>query len=399
MSKAEKKHSRRDFFVEGGQKLAGLTLASSLLPLAACEAQTQSTEILVKEAPIPAETPMVRYDLDPAWPMKPESIGPFAGNPAIMVDARNQVWVSNRSFPAMQIYDTSGNFIRAWDSPNLFSETGPALSRNMEKGPFNLHFFRFDSVGNVWIANTNRHIIQKCDQDGNVLLTIGTPDMAGTDETHMSRPTDMTITPAGIFISDGYGNRRVVHYSADGKYIKTWGQEGTGTEDFIDPHAICHIGEHLYVVDRGNMRIKVYDFEGKLLDIWRDLILPWPLIPTANNEIWTCGVTPVRTEEYSPTVGGRGVINQMVMKFSAEGKILQMYGFPVSERTQGEHVPGKLNMMHGMAVDQQGNLYLGEAFNPGPQKWTRSTEIKTQAEGEYPVAPAQGGAAPQGGAR
>ena len=403
MGKTEKR-SRRDFLVETGQTLAGLTIGSSLAGLGSRAADAQ--EVMVKEAARPAATPLARYDFDASWPTAPEGTI-WAGNPAVMVDARNQVWVSNRAFPAMMIFDTTGKFIRAWDSDKLFSDKGPALFLNKEKGPYNLHFFRLDG-NNVWIANTNRNIIQKCDLDGNVLLTLGTPDIAGTDDTHFSRPTDMTINKAGVFVSDGYGNRRVVHYSAEGKYIKTWGQQGTGPEDFIDPHAICTVGEHLYVVDRGNMRIKVYDFNGKLLDIWRDLILPWPLIPTANNEIWTCGCAPVRTEDYSSTVGGRGVQTQLVMKFDANGKVLQVWGFPVSERTQNVHVPGKLNMMHGMAVDAQGNLYLGEAFNPGPpQKWARSTELKVQAQGEFPAtggaAPAggarQGGTAPQGGAR
>ena len=389
MDKKEMKPSRRHFLVESGRNLAGLTLASALLPLAPREAAAQTGEALVREASIPGVTPLVRYDFDPAWPVKPDTIGPWAGCPAIMVDGMSQVWVSNRSYPAMQIYDLKGNFIRAWDSSKLFSEKGPALFVNKEKGPYNLHYFRFDDAGNVWIANTNRHIIQKCDTDGNVLMTIGTPDVSGTDETHLSRPTDMTITKAGVFISDGYGNRRVIHYSLDGKFIKTWGQVGTGPEDFIDPHAICHIGDHLYVVDRGNVRIKVYDFNGKLLDIWRDLLIAWPLIPTASNEIWTCGCMPLKLENYSALTNGKMTQDQIVVKFNADGKILQMYGFPTVERGTAQ-VPGKLNMMHGMAVDPQGNLYLGEAFNPAPQKWVRSTDLRAKVEGEYPVAP-QGG--------
>jgi len=372
------RHSRRNFLVEGGQKLAGLSLASSFMAFPSRKSRAQ--EVLVKEAAVPAATPVVRYDFDPRWPQKPESLGAWAGNPAIMVDGKQQVWVSNRAFPAMMIFDVGGKFIRTWDSDTLYSAKGPALFQNKEQGPYNLHFFRFDG-NDVWIANTNRHIIQKCDQDGHVLLTLGTPDEPGTDARHFSRPTDMTVTKAGVFISDGYGNRRVVHYSLDGKFIRAWGRQGTGPEDFIDPHAICHIGDRLYVVDRGNIRIKVYDFEGKLLDIWRDLILPWPLIPTANGEIWTCGCTPIRLENYTDITGGKLQQDQLVLKFSSEGKILQIYAFPTVGRGPA-HVPGKLNMLHGLAVDTGGNLYLGEAFNPGPQKWVRSTEVKTQVQGE-----------------
>ena len=282
----------------------------------------------------------------------------------------------------MLIFDSKGNFVRAWDGPELYSEKGPALFQSREKGPYNLHLFRFDSAGNVWIANTNRHVIQKCDEEGKVLQTIGTLDTPGEDNTHMNRPTDMTVTPAGVFVSDGYGNRRVIHYSLEGKFIRAWGKNGVGPEDFIDPHAICHIGEHLYVVDRGNIRIKVYDFNGRLLDIWRDLMISWPLVPTADNAIWTCGCTPIRLDQYNEITNGRLQQDQIAVKFNPEGKILQMWAFPTCARSE-RHVPGKMNMLHGICADAQGNLYLGEAFNPGPQKYVCSNQLNTSVKGEF----------------
>jgi hypothetical protein len=228
-------------------------------------------------------------------------------------------------------------------------------------------------------------VIQKCDQDGNVLLTIGTLDVPGTDKVHLNRPTDMTVTPTGVFVSDGYGNRRIVHYSLEGKFIKTWGKNGTGPEDFIDPHAICHIREHLYVADRGNIRIKVYDFNGKLLDIWRDLMISWPLVPTAEDAIWTCGCTPIRLDQYTEITGGQLQQDQIAVKFNPEGKILQIWSFPTCPRSD-RHVPGKLNMLHGICADAEGNLYLGEAFNPGPQKYSCSNQLNISVKGEFPAA-------------
>jgi hypothetical protein len=193
----------------------------------------------------------------------------------------------------------------------------------------------------------------------------------------------MTVTPAGVFISDGYGNRRVVHYSPEGKFIKAWGKAGVGPEDFIDPHSICHIRENLYVADRGNIRIKVYDFSGKLLDIWRDLILPFPLVPTANNEMWACGCSPIRLESYGEITGGKLQQDQIAVKFNSEGKILQIWAFPTCPRGD-RHVPGRFNMLHGICADAQGNLYFGEAFNPGPQKYAYSNSLKTAVQGEFP---------------
>ncbi len=377
----EDKHLRRDFLHETGRKLVGLTLASTLQPVCSGKAQARQP---VSSA---GTSPVTRYELDADWPHKPEALGAWAGNPAIMIDGKQQIWVSNRAFPAMMIFDAEGNFVRAWDGPKLFSENGPTLFKTRGKGPYNVHYFRFDRDGNVWVANTNRHVIQKCDRNGNVLLMIGTLDVPGTDDTHLNRPTDMTVTAAGVFISDGYGNRRVVHYSAEGKFIKAWGKEGVGPEDFIDPHAICHIGENLYVVDRGNIRIKVYDFSGRLLDIWRDLILPWPLVPTEDNTIWTCGCTPIRLESYGEITAGRLQQDQIAVKFNAEGRILQIWAFPTYPRSD-RHVPGRLNMLHGICVDARGNLYLGEAFNPGPHKYICSNKLKTAVQGEFPPEPA-----------
>lgn len=378
MGQKRNKYPRRDFLHQTGHKLIGLTMAPNLASFSPENAQPQ--QLTVSSAGM---SPVTRYELDVAWPQEPERIGSWAGNPAVMVDSKLQIWVSNRAFPAMMIFDTKGNFIRAWDSPKLFSEKGPTLFQTRVKGPYNLHSFRFDGAGNVWIANTNRHVIQKCDQNGNVLLTFGTLDVPGTDGNHLNRPTDMTVTTAGVFISDGYGNRRVVHCSTEGKFIKAWGKEGVGPEDFIDPHSICHLRENLYIADRGNIRIKVYDFSGKLLDIWRDLILPWPLVPTADNEIWTCGCSPIKLESYGDITAGKLQQDQIAVKFNPEGKILQIWAFPTCPRSDG-HVPGRFNMLHGICADAQGNLYLGEAFNPGPQKYICSNSLKTAVQGEFP---------------
>jgi hypothetical protein len=376
MKRKQNVHPRREFLHETGQTLVGLTLASTF-------AQGSEGAAKVQAKPVPGgSSPVTSYQFDAGWPKKPEMLGKWAGNPAIVIDDKQRVWVSNRAFPAMMIFDTEGNFIRAWDSPELFSQSGPTLFQSREKGPYNLHYFRFDAGGNIWIVNTNRHVVQKCDQDGHVLLTIGTLDVSGADKTHLNLPTDVTVTPAGVFVSDGYGNRRVVHFSTEGKFIRAWGKEGTGPEDFIDPHSVCHIKDRLYVVDRGNIRIKVYDFNGKLLDIWRDLILPWPLTPTAKSEIWTVGCSPIRLENYGEITNGKLQQDQIAMKFSPEGKLVQLWAFPTCGRGD-RHLPGKFNMLHAVAADAEGNLYLGEAFNPGPQKYVRSDALRAKVEGEF----------------
>ncbi len=121
MGKTKRRYPRREFI--------GLTLTATLAPFSLNMTQTQ-----IATSSSAGTSPVTMYDLDRAWPRKSETLGTWAGNPAIMVDAKQQVWVSNRAFPAMMTFDTQGNFIRAWDSPKLFSEKGPALFQNREKG-------------------------------------------------------------------------------------------------------------------------------------------------------------------------------------------------------------------------------------------------------------------------
>src|SRR5690606_15177194 len=117
---------------------------------------------------------------------------------------------------------------------------------------------------------------------------------AGEDESHFNRPTDMAITPAGdVFITDGYGNRRIVHYDKAGNYVKSWGQLGSTPGNFILPHAIVVDSKGLlYVADRNSGRIQVFNQEGKFLSQWTNLIMPWGMFINAQDEIWVCGSSP-----------------------------------------------------------------------------------------------------------
>ncbi len=116
--------------------------------------------------------------------------------------------------------------------------------------------------------------MRKYDAEGRLLLTLGEFGRAGNDEKHFDRPTDVTVLPNGeIYVTDGYGNRRVVRFDAAGRYIAQWGQAGTGPGQFAPPHAIVADSRiRLYVADRENARIQVFDRDGKLLDVWANRV-------------------------------------------------------------------------------------------------------------------------------
>jgi DNA-binding beta-propeller fold protein YncE len=292
--------------------------------------------------------------VDPAWPQKPARFE-WAQMPGVAVDRRDQVYIFTRGRPAIQVYQGDGTFLRAWDMAD----------------PSGAHFVRIDPPGNVWVADIQNHVVCKYSPEGKLLLTLGQAGRAGADETHFDKPTDMVILPAGdIFVSDGYGNRRIVHFDAKGRYIKQWGEAGSKPGQFALPHSIVADSKgRLYVADRENARIQVFDTEGKLLAVWADMITPWGLHITKRGEIWVSGSSPVRKE--IPDEAGEWIItpppDQVVMKLNQEGKVLLRA--PLVKTVVPPGKSGEVNWVHGIALDSQGDLYLTDIQGKRAQKF------------------------------
>ena len=299
------------------------------------------------------------YEVDPAWPDKPDDYV-WEAMPGIAVDGNDQVWTFTRSSPPVQLYKTDGSFVRAWGDDSI----GTA------------HHIKIDRDGNVWVADIGLHIIRQFTPEGRILRTLGTPGIAGADETHLNKPTDMAIAPNGdVFVSDGYGNNRIVHFAADGSFVREWGTLGVGPADLSLPHAIeIDSKGRIYVADRNNVRIQIYDQGGKLLDSWKNVIVPWGFCMTAEDELWVCGSSPMGWEEH-PDYPGAPLScppkDQIVMKFNTAGRALQLWSMP--KGTDGAEQPGDLNWVHAVAVDSAGNLYLGDIIGKRAQKFVLRT--------------------------
>lgn len=307
-------------------------------------------------APYPKVNLSAGYEVDPAWPKKPASL-PWEQIAGVAVDGQGRVWTFNRAEPPVQVFSAAGDFLFSWGE-GLFS------------GP---HYLRIDQEGKVWTADYKRHLVRKFEQDGKLLLTIGTPDEAGEDELHLSGPTDMAISPAGdVFISDGYGNNRIVHFDRDGKFVKTWGTLGVGPGQLSQPHGIAMDSKGLlYVCERNNGRIQVFNQAGESLTQWRNLINPWGIHINSHDEIFVCGSTPARWTERGNL--GNPPHDQILMKFDTTGRALELWAFPLAK--EGELVPGHLDWMHGMGFDDAGNVYFGDVDENSPthrvQKFVR----------------------------
>ena len=318
----------------------GVVLALSILLCHACVYASSGQSIATAQCVV-----------DPTWPQKPQDFK-WAQMPGITVDAKDQVYIFTRSQPAVQVYKADGEFVRAWDMDDFAGA----------------HFIRIDPVGNIWTANIQSHVIRKYSPDGKLLLTLGEPGRDGADQGHFNKPTDMVILPSGdIFVSDGYGNRRVVHFDANGKYVKEWGQAGTGPGQFALPHSIVADSKNqLYVADRENARIQVFDTKGKLLAVWADRITPWGLWLTKNQELWVCGSSCVKkegTDEWNVLPPP----DQLLMKLSLKGEVLVCVPLAKTPAPPGE--PGQLDWVHGIALDSKGNFYLGDIQGARAQKF------------------------------
>jgi len=226
----------------------------------------------------PHEGGLLKYRVNIRFGEEPTDTMPegwkFGRVSAVATDASGEVYVFQRGPKAdpIIVFDGNGRYLRSW-------------GRGMFGNP---HGLRIDREGNVWVTDSGDHQVLKFTREGRLLLTLGQKKQAGTDSQTFNRPTDIAFTPAGDFyVSDGYGNSRVVKFSREGKYLLTWGQRGTGPGEFNTPHALAVDSSGLvYVSDRENDRIQVFEADGKFVRQWTHLGATQGLCLTPNDDLW-----------------------------------------------------------------------------------------------------------------
>jgi DNA-binding beta-propeller fold protein YncE len=333
----------------GAVSAAAGTLVVLLLQAAPAPAQPSPPK--TTEYPRKNMTPW--YEVDPGFFKRPAGVE-WGETPGVAVDDKDQVWVFTRAKPPVQVYDSRGNLVRTWGEDVV----GTA------------HYLKFDHEGMVWLADVGKHVVVQFTPEGKLLKTLGTPGKPGCDATHLNRPTDMVISPQGdVFVTDGYGNNRVVHFDKDGKFVKDWGTLGTGPGEFSIPHGITMDSKGLlYVADRNNCRVQVFDQSGKFLGQWRNLLVPWGFWISKKDEIWVCGSSPMVWRKEDGALGCPPK-DQVFMRFDTRGKLRQLWTVPKGE--DGNEQPGDLNWVHGIALDSKGNIYAGDIKGHRVQKFVR----------------------------
>ena len=279
-----------------------------------------------------------RYRVVENWAKLPEG-WELKDVASVAVDSRNRVFVFNRGEHPMIVFDADGNFLSSWG-----------------EGTFpRAHGLHIDANDILYCTDDAGHFVRKCTTEGKVLLEIGIP---GQETPYMSglpfhRCTHTALSPKGeIYVSDGYGNARVHKYSPDGKLLLSWGEPGTDPGCFNIPHNIVTDAAGLvYVADRENSRVQIFDSGGKYLGQWNNLHRPCGLFADPRNDVFYVGELPSAqpVSKDVPNVGAR------VTVLSIKGEQIARVG----GRFAGEK-PGEFVAPHGVAVDSRGDFYVAE---------------------------------------
>jgi DNA-binding beta-propeller fold protein YncE len=256
----------------------------------------------------------------------------------VVVDSEDRVYVFTRGEHPMIVFDRDGSFVTSWGEKLFTRPHGLTLG--------------FDET--LYCADDDGHCIRKCTLDGQVLMTIGTPGEPAPRHSGQpfNRPTKVAFAPKTdeLYISDGYGNAKVHKYSADGQHLFSWGDYGADPGQFNLVHSICTDNEgKVYIADRENHRVQIFDEMGNYLSQWNNLHRPCGL--HIEGELAYIGQLPTHLEVNAdyPNLGACVSIHDL------NGRRLIKLG----DVYPGEK-PGQFTAPHGLAVDSHGDIYVGE---------------------------------------
>jgi sugar lactone lactonase YvrE len=257
--------------------------------------------------------------------------------PGVACDSQDRVYVYSRSAHPLVIFDREGNFLDSW---------GEGIIQDA-------HGIWIDGEDNVWCVERETHCIFKFNSMGDLVMTIGTPGQAGAPGEPFRLPTDLAISADGsLFISDGYDNDRVHKYTPDGRHILSWGEHGSGPGQFTLSHCVrIDRFDRVWVCDRSNNRIQIFDTNGNYLEERTGLLQPDTIYFDPNEDV-------VYVAE----------LEQQISVWTLDGELISKWG-----GAQRSHKPGEFAYCpHGIWADSRGDLYVGQVQGDGAlQKFVR----------------------------
>lgn len=227
----------------------------------------------------------------------------------------------------VMVLDASGQVIEEWKQwDSLF------------KMPHRIAISPYDPQRCVWIIDRENEQVFKFSHDGKrLLMTLGEKGVIGNDDRHFGRPTDIAFLPDGSFyIADGYTNTRIIKFDRNGNYVFQWGSEGSGPGQFkVQVHDVATDSSgRVFVADRGNNRIQIFDAHGKYLEQWPNIRAPSYIHITRDGYVWV--------------VSGQG---NRIAKYDLSGRLLTYWGMYGT-------FPGGLDDPHDLSVAPDGTLYV-----------------------------------------
>ena len=248
------------------------------------------------------------------------------------IDSAGNIYALQRTPAKVMIFDAKGKFLRSWGE-GMFPKA---------------HALRVDRQNNVWITDRELHQVLKYTRDGKLLMTLGTKGVAGDNDSTvaLNGPADVAVGSNGdIFVADGEStNTRIMKYTKDGKLLKMWGIKGSEPGQLLVPHSIVMDGRgRLYVANRGNKRVEIFDQEGTFLGQITNAATPYGLAITSDGTLYIA----------DGTAGSEG----MTVLNPRTGKILAQFS--------------GITGAHMIAVDRKGAIYVAEVRGMAVEKFMR----------------------------
>jgi sugar lactone lactonase YvrE len=310
----------------------------------AASAQRPSNPALL----VPQEAPLLDYVAVPD-PLSVPDAAAMGASSDVTFDSKGHLYVLSRGAKPLTEFDENGKFIRAFGD-GLFTRS---------------HGIRIDKDGSIWTTDVGAHTVMKLDHDGKVLLTLGTKGKAGewneaTGTQLFNEPNDIVIATNGdLFITQGHTpgtgrggtpqNPGVLKFDKNGKFIKFWGGKGTEAGKFEVAHGIAIDSKGLlWVTDRENQRIQIFDQDGKYIREVKYAGLP-------------CSLDIGKQNIYMVN----GFAGQL-LKMDLDGKVLAAVGKPGAAGTWGE-----FGEAHFIAVSPKGEIYVADSVNRAVQKFVK----------------------------
>jgi DNA-binding beta-propeller fold protein YncE len=286
------------------------------------------------------------YKTEDGWAKLPEG-RKFGQAIKVQVDHSDgkSIWVfdrcaatdcGNSTLNPIQKFDASGKFVTGFGG-GMFNQP---------------HGFYVDKEGNVWVAderarNGKGSVVVKFSPDGKVLMTLGKPGMPGNGTDWLNGPSGVVVAPNGdIYVADGHGgnsNDRIVKFDKSGKYVTAWGKHGKAAGEFDTPHGIAlDSAGRVYVADRANSRVQVFEPDGKFVAEWKQFGRPSDIAIDRNDNIYVA-------DSQSTPANNPGFKQGIRIGNVKDGKVTAFIPEPSAEAGTPE----------GVGVDEAGNVYGG----------------------------------------